>query len=76
MEDHDLAPYLHELHMEARKLADAASQAAQLYADGDAQGACDMANLMHYNVDSVTELRVRLVDSFESHGFAPGRESG
>lgn len=66
-----LGDYLHELEIEAKKLADVAGQAAQHHADGDLQWACNLVNLMHYNVSSVDDLRRNLVRVFEEHGYTP-----
>jgi hypothetical protein len=68
----NLNPYFTELETEAKKLADVAGQAAQHYADGDEQWACNLVNLLSHNVSTVEDLRARLVKDFEAIGLEPG----
>jgi hypothetical protein len=70
-ESPDLSPFLHELSVEAKKVADGAGEAARLYADGDAQGACNAIAILHYGVAAVDELREAIVDDFEKQGITP-----
>ena len=67
----NLGPYLHELEVEAKKLADQFGQASQSYADGDPQWAYNTLNISHYNVSSVTDLWEKLLKDFEAQGFTP-----
>jgi hypothetical protein len=68
----DLGPYLHELEVEAKKLAERAGEAAQQYADGDPQWACNLVNLLSHSVGTVEDLRQLLAKDFEAQGFQPG----
>jgi hypothetical protein len=67
-----LNPYFTERETEAEKLAYAAGQAAQHYADGDQRWACNLVNLLSHNVSTVEYLRDRLVKDFEAMGLQPG----
>jgi hypothetical protein len=68
----NLNPYFTELETEAKKLADVAGQAAQHYADGDQQWACNLVNLLSHNVSTVEDRRGKLVNDFETMGLQPG----
>jgi hypothetical protein len=71
----NLGPYLHELVQAADKALDEARQAEQHYANGDAQAACDMVNVMHYKTGQLEDLRLALVKDFQEQGFTPGQTS-
>jgi hypothetical protein len=67
----ELGPYFTEFEGEARKIAEMAGQAAQHYADGDLQWACNLVNLMHYNLSSFQVSRDGLLREFDEMGLEP-----
>jgi hypothetical protein len=67
----DLNPYFTELVTAAQKALDNAEEAAKLYADGDVQSACNIANVMHYKTSELEDLRRALVGSLETQGLTP-----
>lgn len=70
----DLNPYFTEFVAEAKTVLANAEEAAQLFADDDLQGACNLVNVMHYKTGSVEDLRLNLVREFTEQGFTPGRD--
>jgi hypothetical protein len=72
-EPKDLNPYFNELVKAAQTVVDDATNAARSYADGDAQGACDAVNVMHYKTGQLEDLRIALVSDFEQQGLEPGQ---
>jgi len=68
----DLGPSFAELEGTISKLADMAGQAAQQYADGDVQWACNLINLMHYDIASFENVRNALLARFTDMGLEPG----
>ncbi len=68
----NLSPFFAEFEAEIEKLSQTAGEAAQLYADGDLQSACNLVNVLHNNVSGVQKLREALVKDFEEMGLKPG----
>ncbi len=69
----NLNPYFAEFEAEIKTVADNAAEAAQAYADGDVQAACDVVNVMHYKTNGVEDLRQNLVKMLSEQGYEPGR---
>jgi hypothetical protein len=67
----DLNPYFTEFVATAKTVFDNADEAAELYAQGDTQAACNAVNVMHYKTGQLEDLRVSLVRRFEKQGITP-----
>jgi hypothetical protein len=71
----DIGEYLHEFWIESTKLADAAKEASEHFASGDAQSACNAVALTHYRLDSLPTLLAGLLRDFAAQGVEPGLKS-
>jgi hypothetical protein len=71
MNEQNLNPYLTEFVATAKTVSDNADEAAELYAKGDVQGACNVVNVMHYKTGELEDLRLSLVRRFEEQGITP-----
>jgi len=72
----DLNPYFTEFVATARTALDHAEQAAEHYAKGDVQAACNVVNVMHYKTGELEDLRLGLVRDFEQQGVSPRIDVG
>jgi hypothetical protein len=75
-EPKNLNPYLTEFVAAAKTVLQNAEEAAELYATGDARGACNAVNVMHYKTGQLEDLRLALVRDFDEQGFKPGLDVG
>jgi hypothetical protein len=69
----DLGAFLHEFWIDSIKLADTAKEVAELYASGDAQGACDVVAFALHLLGDLPELYDGLLRDFEKRGIRPAQ---
>ncbi len=75
-EPKNLNLYLTEFVAAGKTVLQKAEEAAELYAAGDAQGACNAVNVMHYKTGHLEHLRLAVARDFEEQGFKPGLNVG